>query len=64
MKTAKAAAVDPAAPAEPEVSAPTEPLPPDAHAGHGGLYEIRDGRRVLIERTRATPPKNGDARNG
>ena len=24
---------------------------PDEHAGTGGLYEIRDGQRVLVERT-------------
>ena len=32
--------------------APVAPTPQaDAHAGRGGLYEIVDGQRVLVERT-------------
>ncbi|KLN57621.1 hypothetical protein [Variovorax paradoxus] len=31
--------------------APAEPPIPDEHAGKGGMYQIVDGRRVLVDRT-------------
>jgi len=36
----------------------------DDYAGQGGEYQIRDGRRVLVQRTRTTPPKPGGRRAG
>jgi len=36
----------------------------DEYAGQGGEYQIRDGRRVLVHRTRITLPKAGGKRAG
>lgn len=36
----------------------------DEYAGLGGEYTIRDGKRVLVHRTRTTPPKPGGRRAG
>jgi hypothetical protein len=36
----------------------------DEYAGQGGEYQIRDGRRVLLHRTRITLPKAGGKRAG
>jgi hypothetical protein len=36
----------------------------DDYAGQGGEYQIRDGKRVLLQRTRTTPPKAGGRRVG
>jgi len=36
----------------------------DDYAGQGGEYTIRDGKRVLLHRTRTTPPKAGGRRAG
>ena len=36
----------------------------DEYAGLGGEYQIRDGKRVLVQRTRITPPKPGGLRAG
>ena len=30
---------------------------PDAHHGHGGLYTMKDGRRVLVEQTQPETTK-------
>ena len=35
----------------------------DEYAGLGGEYTIRDGKRVLLHRTRTTPPKPGGRRS-
>lgn len=43
----------------PALEAPAPTVQPDTHAGRGGLYELFDGQRVLIERTddqAQTPP--------
>ncbi|SIR06589.1 hypothetical protein [Pseudacidovorax sp. RU35E] len=38
------------APAAPQPAPAPEAPAADEHAGRGGLYEMRDGKRVLIER--------------
>jgi hypothetical protein len=36
----------------------------DEFAGQGGEYTIRDGKRVLVHRTRTTPARVGGRRAG
>lgn len=59
MKTKQAAAVAKDAP-QPETD--FEATHRDDYAGQGGEYQIRDGRRVLVHRTRTTAPRPGGMR--
>lgn len=45
------AVVQPEAPAAPKA-------PADEHRGRGGLYTMKDGERVLVQRTETAQPDN------
>ena len=53
-----AAAPGDMAPAVVHTPAPTAPsAPADAPTGHGGLYTVKDGRRVLVQATQTPAAK-------
>ena len=60
MKTARQAAA--AAITAPQAETDFEATHRDEYAGLGGEYQIRDGKRVLLHRTRTTPARSGGRR--